>query len=656
MRPRYGYPPESRGWLDTAAATRFPALVARSNRPVARVLALGALALVAAAAAVILFVRGAEPPGPSEALDPFVAAWSRGDDRGAAALTSDPAAAAAALTANRRGLDGARVRASTQDVAQNADSARATLRLSWNVPGIGAWSYRTRVALERHGEHWKVVWAPTVVHPRLSAGRRLGTIRDPDARAPILDRQGRPLVTDRQVVRIGLDRATVKDVDASAAALAAVLHVDADALASAAKRAGPKQFVEAVTLRASDYPSALAQQVEAIQGAQAVPSTQQLAPSKSFARALLGTIGPATAEQIQRAKGKLGVGDDVGQFGLEARYQDQLGGTPTRRVVIRSRSGAPVATLLRRPGRKGRELRTTLDRAVQAAAESALGASAQKSALVAVQPSTGDVLAVANRPTDAAYDRAIDGRYAPGSTFKVVTTAALLRAGLKTTDTVDCPKTITVSGKAFKNFEGEAAGAVPFARDFAQSCNTAFVSLAKRLAPDALTRTARDFGLGRTGASQVPAGRDAVERAATMIGQDRIVASPLAMAGVAATVADGRWRAPRLVATDKHQTGPALDQGELSTLRTLMRSVVTSGTGTALAAVPGEVAGKSGTAEYGRGNPPPTHAWFIAFRGDLAVAVLVENGRSGGSVAAPIAARFFQALGTAQTTATTPPP
>ena len=373
MRRRYGYPPESRGLLDTAAATRFSALVARSNPAVARVIALGALALVAVAAVVIVFVRGAAPPEPSEALDPFVAAWSRGDDRGAAALTSDPAAAGAALAANRRGLDGARVRASTQDVAKSGDTARATVRLSWNVPGIGAWSYRTRIALERRDGHWKVVWAPTVVHPRLTAGRRLGTVRDADARAPILDRQGQPLVTARQVVRIGLDRATVKDVDASAAALAGVLHVDGDALASAAKRAGPQQFVEAVTLRASDYPSTLAQQVEAIQGAQAVPSTQQLAPSKAFARALLGTVGPATAEQIQRSKGKVGVGDDVGQFGLEARYQDQLAGTPTRRIVIRSRTGAPVATLLSRPGRKGRELRTTLDRPVQAAAEAALG-------------------------------------------------------------------------------------------------------------------------------------------------------------------------------------------------------------------------------------------------------------------------------------------
>lgn len=619
-------------------------------------MALGALALVAAAAVVIVFVRGAKPAGPDEALDPFVAAWSRGDDRGAAALTSDPGAAAVALAANRRGLDGARVLATTEDVAASGDTARATVRARWSVPGIGAWSYRTRLALERRDGHWKVAWAPTVVHPKLSSGRRLGTVRDPDARAPILDRQGRPLVSARPVVRIGLDRGTVKDVDASAAALAAVLHVDGAALASAAKRAGPKQFVEAVALRAGAYRPALAQQVEAIQGTQVVQGTQQLAPSKAFARALLGTVGPATAEQIRRSKGKVGLGDDVGQWGLEARYQDQLAGTPTRRIVIRSRTGAPVATLLNRPGRKGRELRTTLDRPVQDAAETALGAGGQKAALVAVQPSSGDVLAVANRPIEAAYDRAVDGRYAPGSTFKVVSTAALLRAGVKTSDIVACPKTITVGGKQFKNFEGEAVGAVPFARDFAQSCNTAFVSLAKRLQPGALTRTARDFGLGRTGASEVPAGRDAVERAAGMIGQDRIVASPLAMAGVAATVADGRWRAPRLVATDKHASGPALDPGELSTLRALMRSVVTSGTGTALAPIPGEVAGKTGTAEYGGGDPPPTHAWFIAFRGDLAIAVLVENGRSGGSVAAPIAARFYQALDAIQASAAPAPP
>jgi cell division protein FtsI/penicillin-binding protein 2 len=630
--------------LDTTVATRFPALVPRSHPARARLLALGALVLVVVAAAFIIFVRGAKPPGPGEALDPFVAAWTRGDDRGAAALTTDPRAAGAALVANRRGLDGARVHAAVTSVDERDDTARATVLMRWDVPGIGAWTYHTRVALQRRDGHWKVVWQPTVVHPRLTAARRLGTVRDPEARAPILDRDRRTLVSPRAVVRVGIDRAKVSDIEATATALAGVVDVDAGALARAAHRAGPKQFVEALTLRASDY-APLAERVQAIQGVQVVQGTAQLAPSRSFARALLGAVGPATAEQIQRSKGKVGIGDDIGQWGLEARYQNQLAGTPARRIVIRDRGGAPIATLLRRRPSKGRELRTTLDRDVQQAAEQALGDTKAKSALVAVQPSTGDILALANRPTDSTYDRAIEGRYPPGSTFKVVATTALLRAGLKTTETVKCPKTITIAGKLFKNFEGEAVGAVPFATDFAQSCNTAFVSLARRLAPDALTRTARDFGLGRTGASQVPEGHDAVARAASMIGQDRILASPLAMAGVAATVADGRWHAPRLVDGDRRRTGTALGDGERATLAALMRSVVTSGTGTALAPVPGEVAGKTGTAEYGGGDPPPTHAWFIAFRADLAIAVLVEKGRSGGSVAAPVAKRFFDALG-----------
>jgi cell division protein FtsI/penicillin-binding protein 2 len=133
-----------------------------------------------------------------------------------------------------------------------------------------------------------------------------------------------------------------------------------------------------------------------------------------------------------------------------------------------------------------------------------------------------------------------------------------------------------------------------------------------------------------------------------MIGQDRILASPLAMAGVAATVADGRWRAPRLLAGDPRRTAPPLAPSERSTLQSLMRLVVTSGTGSALAGLPGEIAGKTGTAEFGGGESPPTHAWFIGYRGDLAVAVLVEHGQSGAEVAVPIAATFFSALPPAQ--------
>jgi len=375
-----------------------------------------------------------------------------------------------------------------------------------------------------------------------------------------------------------------------------------------------------------------------------------LAPSRAFARALLGTVAPATKEQLEKLGGRVGPGASVGQWGLEARFEPRLAPVPERRVVIRA-GAVPVETLAKRGGRPGRALTTTLDRRVQAAAEEALAGRSDEAALVAVQPSTGDILAVANRPVESSYDRALEGTYAPGSTFKVISTAALLRDGLDVDDTVACPTTIEAGGRRFKNFEGGAAGAVPFSRDFAVSCNTAFVSLAPRLTPDALQRTARDYGLGRklelavpAAGGRVPPGEDAVERAAAMIGQHEILASPLGMALVAATVADGRWRAPRLVASDPRDAGPALPGAERDTLRSLMRLVVTQGSGTALAGIAGAVRGKSGTAEFGGGDPPPTHAWFIAFRGDLAIAVLVERGRSGGSVAAPLAARFFSAL------------
>ena len=405
-----------------------------------------------------------------------------------------------------------------------------------------------------------------------------------------------------------------------------------------------------ITLREAAFEE-IEERLREIPGVSLAPSEAPLAPSRDFGRAVLGAVGPVTAEQLEK-RPDLGPGDAIGQYGLQAAFERRLAGRAGGRIVIRrSESGTERRTLLERRARDGRPLRTTLDLDVQAAAEAALGNTERNAALVAVQPSTGDVLAVANRPAGSSLNRAFTGLYPPGSTFKVVSTAALLRAGLDPGETVACPRTTVVDGRSFRNFEGGAAGDVPFRTDFAESCNTAFVSLADRLRPDALTRAGREFGLGERLAlglpaaeARVPPAEGATGRAAMMIGQDRIVASPLAMAGVAATVADGRWRAPRLVRSDRRREGPQL--AEAGTLRELMRAVVERGTGTALAGVPGAPAGKSGTAEYGGGDPPPTHAWFIAYRGDVAAAVLVEGGRAGGEVAAPIAARFLTRLPT----------
>jgi cell division protein FtsI/penicillin-binding protein 2 len=625
-----------------------PPRIQRRRRRAAAFVALG-VAVAAVAVIAFVLVSGGDKPAADQAARRFVAAWNRGDDAGAARVTDRPAAAAADLTANRRGLDGAAVTARVVAVNEQEDSATARLAIAWDVPGIGRYAYRSTARLRRgEDDAWTIAWTPKVVHARLSGTRRLGTTREAGERGNILDRDGDAIVRPRTVYRVGLQRDKVGDIDTSVDALAEVVDINRRALARAVRGAGPKQFVEAIALRESDY-RRVQDALDGVPGALAVQAEAPLAESRGFARALLGGVGPATAEQLDRLGDTRGAGDQVGQSGLQARFESRLGATAAREIVVRE-NGVPAETLYKRRGSPGRALRTTLDIEVQQAAEEALGDRKDEAALVAVQPSTGDILAVANRPADSSYDRALEGRYPPGSTFKVITTAALLRDGLRTSETVDCPRTITVGGRSFKNFEGSAQGAVPFAQDFAQSCNTAFVSLTERLPPDALRNAARDFGLGKplklgmpAADSQVPPGSDLVARAATMIGQDKILASPLAMAGVAATLADGRWHAPRLLAQDPHTTGTRLAGAERDTLRALTRDVVTQGTGTALASTPGEVHGKSGTAEYGGGDPPPTHAWFIAYRGDVALAVLVENGRSGGTVAAPVVADFFAA-------------
>jgi cell division protein FtsI/penicillin-binding protein 2 len=593
---------------------------------------------------VVLVVRPGGSPA-RESIDRYVAAWSRGDDRAAAAETDRPGAARRALEGARAGLDGATVRATVVD----EHDGRARVRVRWQVPRFGAFQYDVRVAAREAGDARKVAWDERSVHPRLDGDTRLGTSVDRPRRGAILDRDGRPLITERPVVDVAVEVDRASGPVATARALAAVVDVDADGLAERIRAAGRGRFVPVITLREREF-EAVADEIEAIRGVSTNHTTAQLAPTRTFARALLGTVGSATAEQVERSKGRLAAGDVTGQAGLGQAFDERLAGMPSRRIVIRMRaSGIIDDTLSRRPGRRGRPLRTLIDRDVQAAAERALTGDGE-AALVAVQPSSGDVLAVANRPGDSSYDRALLGRYPPGSTFKIVSTAALLRAGLTPDETVDCPRTLAVEGKPFRNFEGNAAGAVPFREDFAQSCNTAFVSLADRLGRDDLTRTGRRFGLGEplrpgapAAAAEVPPPRDDVGAAAMMIGQDRILASPLAMAGVAATVAEGRWRAPRLLPSAPRRSGPRLDDATVATLRELMRAVVAGGTGAELSGLPGEVIGKSGTAEYGGGDPPPTHAWFVAARGDLAVAVLVEGGESGGRVAAPVARRFLEA-------------
>jgi hypothetical protein len=300
---------------------------------------------------------------------------------------------------------------------------------------------------------------------------------------------------------------------------------------------------------------------------------------------------------------------------------------------------ATLATLV--PPTAGAKIPTTFDAVIQAAAEK-VTASRPQSGLVVLQPSTGDILAIANAPATGT-DRALLARLAPGSTMKVITSTALLAAGVTPPQVVRCTNTITVNGKTFHNAEGIVSGDLTLTNDFAKSCNTAFISLRDRLGDDALTRTAQDvygltgwdIGLGETVEyGSVPVPPDVVTKAADMIGQGTVGMSPLAMASVAATVRTGAFRQPRLTPdAPRVSAAESLPAASATALRAMMRQVVRTGTARrTLGDLPGQVSAKTGTAETGG----PDNGWIIGFRGDLAFGCLVEGGGHGADSCGPL--------------------
>lgn len=633
-----------------------------------------------------------------------------------AAATSDPAAVPfagpggqATMTLLLKGMGDRHptVRVERADEpGDQATAASATLRYEWPaVDDAGnRWSYDAPLNLTKSGDGWRIAMDPQAVAPGLAAGERLVAVSRPGPRGRILGAGGVVLVTERPVRRIGIDKArmaasgtaTPAAFATAARKLAAAVGVDPKGYAAQVVGAGPGAFVEAIVLRDNDpaLPRALAA-LGTIPGSTAVSETMPLAPTRSFARPLLGTVGPATAEIVEQSKGAVKAGDVVGLGGLQRSRQAQLAGRPGYRVNALAASGA-TRVLYDGRGAPGQDVRTTLSVKHQVLAERLLARiTGPASAIVAIRPSTGAVLAAASGPGGQGNSTATLGLYPPGSTFKVVGALGMLRAGLTPAFKVPCTATITVDGRAFKNYDAYPAsrlGSIPLTTAFANSCNTAMISQRDVVGRPRLVEAAASLGLTADPSLGVPAvlGRvpdetSLVAQAAAMIGQGTVQASPLGMATVAASVAAGHTVRPRLVTSPAPETtadpaspdpatpdgtprrdhsgapsgdqasgptgdsgtqppapqGPPLTQAEATTLRGLMRAVVTSGSGSLLAGLPGVVMAKTGTAEYGDANPPLTHAWIVGIKGDLAVAVFVETGAGGAKTAGPLLKAFL---------------
>ena len=595
-----------------------------------------------------------DPAKPEDIAHKYLELWQGGDFAGLALLTdADPVDVQEAHDATTKSLRASTVTVTPGAVEAAGDNATAAFTVKYELPGLGEWSYDNVLPLQKVQDKWVVKWTPAVVYPGLLAGQRLARTRSLPDRGDIQDATGKALFTKKDRITVGIEpRRLSADPAPTYAALAAITKVNVAALKAQVAAAKPDGFVPVITYTRAEF-TPLDAKLRPLAGVKFRTDAVLGAASDAFGRALLGRVGEASAEVLDKAGGMFQAGDQLGLSGLQAAYQTRLSGTPTGKIVIKTGT-TTVQTVKEFAGEPPQPIKTTIETAIQTAAERALGTPDKPAALVAIRASTGEILAVANRPDNTAFNRAFVGRYPPGSTMKVITSAALLKSGLKVTDPVACPVKQLVLGKTFRNFEGEERGTVPFSKDFADSCNTAFVSLVDRLQTSNLSDMATAFGIGRDWklpvpafSGKVPAAKDKTELAASMIGQGPVLVSPLDMALVAASVASGSWHSPVLV-SDPAQDQPAqsspLDPGIVASLRALMRLVVTDGTGKNAAAPGAPVSGKTGTAEFGSKPPLPTHAWFVGFRGDVAIAVIVEGGGVGGRVAAPIAGAFFKQL------------
>jgi len=367
-----------------------------------------------------------------------------------------------------------------------------------------------------------------------------------------------------------------------------------------------------------------------------------------------GNVVRATAAQAKALGAPYQAGDPVGLGGVQQAYQQQLAGQPALTIRIEGPGKRVDTTVARMPATPGKSVRTSIDMNVQLAASAAVrdATTTKPVDLVAIQPSTGRVLAVIERP--GGFDRALQGVFPPGSTFKVVTASALSGTGLRPASTVQCPARVNIGGRTFHNFNNEHLGSTSLQTAFAVSCNSTFITLAtQRLNGDRLASSAVTFGFNARPNLGIPATlgrftkpRTQIDLAADAFGQGTDLVNPLSQASMAGAVEDGTWRPPQLVlspAPEQSAQPQKLSPTVLSTLRPMMRAVVTTGTAAGVG-LPGGVFGKTGTAEFGSAQKPRAHAWFIGYRGDLAFAVLVEGGGVGADSSAPIANAFLRNL------------
>lgn len=599
-------------------------------------------------------------PSPASTIRGFLLNWENGKYEAAAKLTDgDPTAVATALRDSQRHLDAAAIRFQLGTMDRHDDTATTAFHAQVDLGENGPpWEYDGTMRLRQAGTNWKVVWEPSVIHPKLSDGERLAVITKVPERAQIRGEKGKPLVKRISVALVGVYPSQLTDPARTASAVARLTGLDAERLVGRVRAAPPKTFTPLVTLRAKTY-QRIKSKLRTVPGLHV--QLGKAPYTAKYAAGVIGTVGTATRDTLRAVGAPYQAGDSVGLSGLQVSYQRKLAGTPTTKVITVNSHGDKVDVLATWRGTRSKPVTTTLDDRTQRAAEYAL-AGQRRASLVAVEADTGKIRATAARPsiTKSALRgkyAPFTGKYTPGGTFKVVSTDALLGTGLRVNSKVPCPQRRTVGGTTFRDQQVRRYVEAPrFTQVFGSGCDTAFAGLSRKLSSETLPKAAERYGIdgkwrlpvpAYTG--EVPTADDDSTRAAQTIGRGGITMSPLGMALVAGAVKSGTWRPPTLVTAPRSTRQPAkpiaLPRERVAALRNLTRTTVQSGSLAALNTPGPPVHGQVGVAPRG-GHQVMS---FIGYRGKLAVAVVVDTRRATGpNAAASIAKRFFGVLPSAK--------
>jgi hypothetical protein len=547
-------------------------------------------------------------PGPDDAFRAFADALGRKDGGAAAASTDDPNSATAAIKSM---FDGMGKDATVKvDVSQSGDDSNtAKLSYSWSFGPDKTLRYDATATAAQSGDDWHVHWETTVLNPKLQPGMTFQYSDDKNFLTPVTDRDGQPLLTWQTIGVVSLSRDHLE----SAAPLASVLQqfdgsITAESIAGEFN-ATQDDVVTVVKLRQQDS-AGVADQLKQIPGVTVADQGALLTANRDLSSPALD--------------------------GLQALWQKAIDAAAGWSVELVDDKGQPTEELTSTPPGDTQPIRTTLDTRLQLLAQQAVATEPRPAVLVAVAPSTGGILAAAqNGAANAQGPIAFSGAYPPGSTFKTITTAAALQAGLATPDTPEqCPGTVSIENRTIPNEDEFELGTVPLSTAFAQSCNTTMAALADKLPADALPNMARLFGIGvdyvipglTTITGNVPNADTPAQKVENGIGQGTVTVSPFGLAVAEASLGHGSTITPTLVvgeSTTANTPSAPIPPTISDSLRAMMLQTVSDGTATALRDVPG-LGGKTGTAEFG--DNTHSHGWFAGITGDIAFATLVVGG------------------------------